>query len=145
MYQELGPSSKTQFRFKWIDGKPVKNEFDEYCDLQCEELVPLPTVHMNQDRQGENEDEDDEGKEDEQEDNPYLLLRHQKWHSSNNEISKFYRNEDYIPTFKFQQQARFMFGVALILTLSGLAEGIRLPMTTYTGKKSLEWENGTLG
>ena len=145
VYQELGPSSKTQFQFKWINRKPVKNECDDYSDLNCDKLVP-PPVPVNQDKEGENDDEDDEGKEDEQDsDDPYLLMRHQKWHLSNDDVSKFYRNKDYIPTFKFQQQACFMFGVSLILTLSGLAEGIRLPMMTYTGKKFLEWENGMQG
>ena len=56
-----------------------------------------------------------------------------------------YRKEDFKLKFKFQQQARFMFGVALIATMSGLTQGLRLPMATYTGKRILgigKWDDG---
>ena len=132
VYQELGPESPIQYRFKWSeDGTPIPNLSDDYADLCDPQLVPPVTQDQDQEKSVSN---DNDGQENEQEDDNDLM-HSQKWHASKNEVSKHYRHEDFCVKFKFQQQARFMFGVALILTTTGLSKGVRIPMATYSGKK----------
>ena len=58
------------------------------------------------------------------------------WHTSDNDkVMNQYNEEKFNIRFKFEQQARFMFGVTMVESENGTLEGKRLPMYTYSGKK----------
>ena len=97
--------------------------------MQCDDCT-------NDDNPPSNEDDVDEDED---------VFEAQQWHASSNDISQFYGEEQYRIKFKFEAQARFMFGVAMVEREDGLVEGIRLPMHTYSGQKILgmgKWEEG---
>ena len=69
----------------------------------------------------------------------------QDWHTTPANIRSNYNEEKFRYKFKFEQEARFMFGVMMIKTEDGNRKGVRLPMLDYTGKKILgmaKWDEG---
>ena len=58
------------------------------------------------------------------------------WHTTaNDSIVDHCKKELFNIRFKFEQQARFMFGVTMLQKDHGMLKGRRLPMYTYTGNK----------
>ena len=148
VYQRIGPDSPIQYRFKWVDGKPIPNLTDDYDDLCAEShdiLVPAnkrgpaPTIQQptNDTNNGPTECDDDEICDDDEDT--------QGWHLTSNDTSQYYGKEQKRIKFKFQAQARFMFGVTMTEKLDGTVTGERLHMHVYSGKKILgmgKWNEG---
>ena len=153
VYQQMGPESPIQYRFKWSEnGNVIPNISDDYADI-TDDALASPTASSATDdalaspiaaEKEVSTNEIDSDNEDDADDEQNLV-ESQKWHTTKSDISKQYRDEDHVIKFKFQQQARFMFGVALIEKKKGEPQGIRLPMTTYNGKKIVgmgKWDQG---
>ena len=103
----LGHLGTMQYRFKWLDGKPVQNDSNTYDDLKSganeNELAPM----MDEERQEMHE--------------TYL---HQDWHTTPDNICAHYNEEKFRYKFNFEQESRFMLGVMMIETMEGERKGI---------------------